>query len=87
MDERERRLYWQCRRGMRELDAMLIAFLKLAYETLDDEKRKEFEMLLSMDDTELLEVLMRRAEPPQGVGAELIDVIRESAGRGIASII
>lgn len=87
MDERERRLYWQCRRGMRELDAMLIAFLKLAYETLDDEKRKEFEMLLSMDDTELLEVLMRRAEPPQGVGVEVIGVIRESAGRGIASII
>lgn len=87
MDEREGRLYWQCRRGMRELDAMLVAFLKQAYDDMDDGKRKEFEMLLSVNDTDLLQILMQHRAPPEGVSGELIQSIRGNARTGADTII
>ena len=40
--ERYRRLRWQCRRGMLELDLLLSRFLDAAYADLTKQQRRDF---------------------------------------------
>lgn len=56
-------LYWQCRRGMRELDLLLIMFLDQGYQALDVKYHPWFEKLLETPDPLLLEWLMGRDTP------------------------
>ena len=51
--EEHNRLYWQCRRGMLELDLMLIPFLEKAYSDLSKEDQALFEEFLTATDPEL----------------------------------
>jgi antitoxin CptB len=73
------RVYWQCRRGMRELDVLLFGFLERGYDQLDDQQRQNFEQLLGCPDALLLEYLMGRTVPRDAQTAELVKRIRESA--------
>ncbi len=56
------RLGWQCRRGMRELDELLLGFLKAQGAGLDGPRLCAFESLLSCPDAVLLELLMGRMQ-------------------------
>jgi len=47
------RLLWRCRRGMRELDQAMRAYLDHHYDTATDGEREDFETLLEMQDPEL----------------------------------
>ena len=79
-DEQRARLLWQCRRGMRELDLMLRAFVDARYDTLNAEDLARLEQLLAYPDQVLLEILMGRQPPADPALAELARAIRESAG-------
>ena len=67
------RLYWQCRRGMLELDLLLQSFLDHEYDEIDTGERRAFAALLSYPDALLLEYVMGRMIPadPQLVVARL----------------
>ena len=52
------RLYWQCRRGMLELDTLLINFMDEKYNDLDNHYRQVFESVLDNSDHMLLDYLM-----------------------------
>lgn len=58
-----RRLRWQCRRGMLELDHLLMGFLELGYRDLDPVRRAEFVALLGQQDQDLSDWLMSRRVP------------------------
>jgi len=73
------RLYWQCRRGMRELDDLLMGFLDSAYASLDARECASFEKLLSCNDNLLLEYLMGRTVPRDPDTADIVQKIRTSA--------
>lgn len=73
------RLYWQCRRGMLELDTLLTAFLDKAYTDLNEEGRQTFLELLGFDDTELLEYLMGRESHTEARIQNVIEAIRNNA--------
>jgi len=73
------RIYWQCRRGMLELDSLLRGFLDHSYLDLDDRERKFFEQLLTQNDNLLLEYLMGRTVPMDPDTAHVVKKIRESA--------
>jgi len=47
------RLRWKCRRGMLELDLVLIQFLERDFSALDADSKKAFEILLEAGDEEL----------------------------------
>ena len=47
------RLRWQCRRGMLELDLLLLGFLESDYSGLDAELRRDFGRLLGYPDPRL----------------------------------
>jgi len=68
---------WQCRRGMLELDILLLSFLEKSYETLLEEEQRVFVELLSFQDQELFEWLMDRSQPDSPVLQAMIKKIRE----------
>ena len=73
------RLQWQCRRGMRELDELLLAFLDRGYERLDGDGRRAFAALLEYPDAVLLECLMGRMIPTDKEVGHVVDAIRSAS--------
>lgn len=47
------RLKWACRRGMLELDVLLLPFVEQAFDSLSYAEQENFERLLSCDDPDL----------------------------------
>ncbi|HEX5420436.1 MAG TPA: succinate dehydrogenase assembly factor 2 [Gammaproteobacteria bacterium] len=72
------RLRWRCRRGMRELDAVLEAFLKHDFAGLDKADKHRFEALLDLPDPELHAYLVGRHEPRDPDAARLLARMRRS---------
>jgi antitoxin CptB len=80
-DSREQaRLLWQCRRGMLELDLMLMPFVQEQFEKLDSAEREALRKLLSYPDQQLLDILMGQGVPHDRDVANVAKQIRESAG-------
>jgi antitoxin CptB len=73
-----RRLAWQCRRGMRELDELLLGFLTRGYAGLDADGRVAFDTLLAYPDAVLLEFLMGRMTPADKDTAGIVRAIRDT---------
>ena len=48
-----KRLRWHCRRGMRELDQLMLRYLDRRWPTADDSERKIFLQLLDCEDDKL----------------------------------
>ena len=48
-----KRLRWRCRRGMRELDQLMLRYLDCRWSTADDSERKLFLQLLECEDDKL----------------------------------
>ncbi len=71
-DEDLRRLRWQCRRGMLELDHLLSGFLDRGYRDLDASGRTEFLALLDNQDQELSDWFMSRSIPEDPVVRDLV---------------
>jgi antitoxin CptB len=60
LQERIKRLRWQCRRGMLELDLLLGAFLDHSYLDLTVADQDLFEQLLTYSDQDLYHYLIKR---------------------------
>jgi len=65
------KLRWQCRRGMRELDDLLMNYLEGRYERARAGEKAAFRAVLELSDPELMGYLLRNDAPP----AELADVV------------
>jgi antitoxin CptB len=77
---RLKRLRWRCRRGTRELDALLQGWLDAHAESLDATGLGAFDSLLDQQDPELWDWLMGHAEPPRADWAAIVGEIRARAG-------
>jgi antitoxin CptB len=61
---RERaRLRWRCRRGMKELDLLLLRFLEQEYPAASAPERAAFTSILDLQDPEIFGYLVGRAVP------------------------
>jgi len=65
------RLKWQCRRGMRELDDLLLAYLENRFEDAPPGDKQAFCSLLQLSDPEVMGYLLQKQQPP----AELARVV------------
>ena len=70
------RLRWRCRRGMRELDVVLINYLETAYPVAGEEERAAFRRCLELQDPEILDLLTGRSACPDPVLARVVEKIR-----------
>ncbi|HQU16543.1 MAG: hypothetical protein B7Z66_06635 [Chromatiales bacterium 21-64-14] len=73
------RLRWSCRRGMRELDLLLLGFLEHGYQAQPAPMQGAFQRLLRYPDPVLLEWLLGRGEPREPELAHVIAEIRRTA--------
>jgi antitoxin CptB len=63
-DETVRRLRWQCRRGLLELDLLFLRFLEQRYRALSTDEQGAFQRLLEQPDQMLLSWIQGQQEPP-----------------------
>ena len=70
------RLYWQCRRGMLELDILLQGFLDAKFDALAAAEQQAFVELLDYPDTVLLEYMLGRMIPTDQSIANVVTKIR-----------
>ena len=71
----ESRLKWQCRRGMRELDELLLGYLTQQYPTASELDKEAFRALLELSDPTLIEYLLQRVRPASEPIARVVDYI------------
>lgn len=55
------RLRWRCRRGMRELDTLLLRYVDEIYPGADPDEQSAFRRLLTTPDPEILALLTGRS--------------------------
>ncbi|NOX70996.1 MAG: succinate dehydrogenase assembly factor 2 [Gammaproteobacteria bacterium] len=66
------KLRWQCRRGMRELDELLLKHLENAYPQASDEEKTAFHELLMLSDPQLKAYLMGGEQTGQAAQDRII---------------
>lgn len=76
MDVRAARLKWRCRRGMRELDALLHQFVDAEAATLTEPEMAAFEAILELPDPTLQAYLLGTRAPADAATADLLERIR-----------
>ena len=69
------RLWWHSRRGMLELDVLLLPFLEEAYRDLDPEDQERYRKLLSCEDTDMFEWFMQRSKPQDPDLQRIVEII------------
>ena len=73
--EKFKRLRWQCRRGMLELDILLLRFLDSSFENASLDDQSSFMKLLQEPDQSLFDWLIRQKECPRQEYRALITTI------------
>ena len=71
-------VYWQCRRGLLELDCLLIPFFKTTYIRLSSDDQRQFVALLKENDQQLLNWLIYEQKTTPKCYQPLCQMIRES---------
>lgn len=57
------RLRWACRRGMLELDLVLLPFVENVYSALDETDQRLFDHLLDAEDQDLFNWFLKKGVP------------------------
>ena len=71
------RLRFHCRRGMKELDDLLLAFFTQRFTSLNEQQQANFSALLSREDTELWDwLVVRQAIVPESF-SEIVNLINK----------
>lgn len=74
------RLRWACRRGMLELDLVLLPFLENLYPDLPEGQQQLFQQLLESEDQDLFNWFLKKSDPSDAGLLEIVTVIRSNTG-------
>jgi len=72
------KLKWRCRRGTKELDYLLTAYLDGFFSQANEEEQLLFLELLKLQDTQLIDFLLGDQLPESESLAELVKTIRKN---------
>jgi antitoxin CptB len=78
-----KKLHWQCRRGMLELDLLLIPFLEKTYPHLNETQQEIFVRLLACHDQDLYAWLVKHETPEDPSFLPLIELIHHARSSAI----
>lgn len=78
------KIAWSCRRGMLELDYILMPFFQNHFDTLTDRQKAHFVELLSCSDNDLFQWFMRREQPEKQSLIEIIQLIQDKQANSCA---
>lgn len=74
------RLFWSSRRGMLELDLILLPFLDNIYPSLLQTDKESYWRLLECEDQDLFAWFMRREDPLDPQLQRIVDLVRTNTG-------
>jgi antitoxin CptB len=74
------RLFWSSRRGMLELDLILLPFLDNIYPSLEQADKESYWQLLACEDQDIYAWFMRRENPENTQLQRIIDIVRQNTG-------
>ncbi|MDQ7732819.1 succinate dehydrogenase assembly factor 2 [Halomonas sp. SpR1] len=74
-----KRLYWHSRRGMWELDLLLIPFLEQRFDHLSEADQLAYQQLIKGEDQDLFVWLMHREWPEEPSQRRIVQMIVEHA--------
>ena len=60
MNELKKKILWQCRRGLWELDAIFIPFVESNFDGLEEDEISDFQRLLEYEDIEIFDILVNK---------------------------
>jgi antitoxin CptB len=72
------RLRWRCRRGMRELDVLMVRYLDQDWHAASELERGAFRDLLERQDPEINALLFGHVEPETEALARVLESLRRS---------
>ena len=72
------RLLWGSRRGMLELDLLLLPFVENIYPTLEQADKERYWKLLECEDQDMFGWFLHRREPEDPELQRIVSLIRES---------
>ena len=70
-----KRLFWHSRRGMLELDVLLVPFVQEVYPQLDPEDQARYRKLLECEDQDMFGWFMQRDEPEDADLRRMVNMI------------
>lgn len=73
--DKARRLAWQCRRGIKEVEVVLLPFFEQHFLTLSENDQALFEMLLQEQDVDMFEWFTKRTLPEQPDLARIVKMV------------
>ena len=74
------RLKWQCRRGIKEVEVLLVPFFDRYYTSLSAEDQQAFQQLLDCHDVDLFEWFTERSRSSDEVIQGMVDEILRRLG-------
>ena len=75
--EKLNRLFWHSRRGMLELDLLLVPFVQEHYVLIDKADQDRYDTLITEEDQDLFAWLMKRTPANNSENQIIIDLILE----------
>lgn len=69
------KLFWHSRRGMLELDLLLVPFVKEAYVNLTEAEQNAYKNLLACEDNDLYQWFMQKSTPDDPQLRNIISII------------
>ncbi len=76
-EQEYKRLCWASRRGMLELDLVLVPFVENRFKQLSDEDQQRYINLMECEDTELFAWFLGRQKPEDSELAIIVEQINE----------
>ena len=73
-----KKMYWHSRRGMLELDLILAPFVENVYDSLEENDKLRFQVLLECEDQSLFMWFMKRDDPLESDMQRIVQIIRDS---------
>ena len=75
MTDLKKKIMWQCRRGLWELDQILLPFVEDGFENLPKEDQLLFQRLLQYEDIELFDIFVNKIKPRENQLINLTNLI------------
>ena len=74
------RLFWGSRRGMLELDLILLPFLENIYPNLPQDDKERYWELLECEDQDMYAWFINRENPQDQTLQRIVDIVRANTG-------
>jgi len=75
-----KKMYWHSRRGMLELDLLLVPFAEHKLSALNESQISDYERLLLEEDQDIYQWLVKKQQAPNVSLQNIIDIILSSSG-------